>query len=149
MTGYYILIANDSENNQGKAIAAAEMIQLRVANKQWEIYQRTKFKDALKKDDICLFYSAGRKVGSKNILGEGTVKTIHLKPICNIDYVNHEEPLKYIEFSKTIIYSQPIDIKKKLDLLGFIPPNRQKWGVVFMNGCRKISKEDYITITTD
>ena len=72
---------------------------------------------------------------------------LHLRPIKPVDYVNLEEPLKYIEFEKIVIYKNPINVKTKLDELSFIPLNKKKWGMVFMNGCRKISKEDYIILT--
>jgi predicted RNA-binding protein len=58
-----------------------------------------------------------------------------------------EDPKKYIEFDKVVLYESPIDVKTKLDKLSFIPENRQKWGMVFMNGCRKISSADYISLT--
>jgi hypothetical protein len=148
MKEYYILVANDSENKFGKKIPAADVIKQRMQNKQWEIYRGTKFKDFLKTGDVCIFYSAGRKTGSQKFLGEGEIKNIHVSPICVAEYLNQEEPLKYVEFSKIKAYKVPVSIREKLDLLSFIPENRQKWGMVFMNGCRKILEEDYKAIAS-
>ena len=143
---FFILIASDSENNQGKRLTADEVIRQRIINKQWEIYKRTKFKDLLKKGDVCLFYVAGRKTNAQHFIGEGVIKNIHLHPLKPINYLNLEEPLKYIEFDKIDVYEFPIDVKTKLDKLSFIPKNRKKWGMVFMNGCRKISLDDYLRL---
>lgn len=148
MKEYYILVANDSENRFGKKIPAADVIRQRMENKQWEIYQGTKFRDFLKAGDVCIFYAAGKKSGSQNFIGEGEIKNIHDSPICIAEYLNQENPLKYIEFSKTINYKDSVSIREKLDLLSFIPENRKKWGMVFMNGCRKIQEKDYMAITS-
>jgi hypothetical protein len=146
---FFILIASDSENQFGKRLTADEVIRQRILNKQWEIYERTKFKDILKKGDICLFYVAGKKTNAQHFIGEGIVKNLHLRPIKPINYVNSESPQKYIEFENVITYEHPIDVKTKLDKLSFIPENRTKWGIVFMNGCRKISKTDYASLKED
>jgi hypothetical protein len=147
LNNFFILIASDTEDQQGKRLTADEVIRQRIFNKQWEIYKRTKFKDLLKNGDICLFYAAGRKANSQHIIGEGIIKNIHSHSLKSTNYVNLENPQKYIEFDKVVTYEFPIDVKTKLDKLTFIPKNRQKWGMVFMNGCRKISSADYVSLT--
>jgi hypothetical protein len=145
-TAYYILTTSDSEDLEGKKVAALTLFKERQQSNQWNLYARTPHRTNIKAGDYCLFYLAGDQTNRQHIVGEGVVREIYPVKKYQAGKYNSEPPVSTIEFDDLIIYQVPVSVKDHLDRLSFIPRNKSKWGAAIQSGCKKISFADFCTL---
>jgi len=148
LANYYIFTASDTELISGGNRPANRICRDRLKELRWPLYKRTFFRKHLKSNDICLFYIAGNKDFKHHIIAKAIVKNLTDSRGELVDDENLLSGIPYSEvFFKDVTYlDKPFNIKENLDLLSFIPSNKNKWGTAFQGGVKKISYADYQVI---
>jgi hypothetical protein len=145
MSKYFILVANDTENVDGKIKPALDIAKNRISRMTWPLYLRTHNRRRISVGDICLIYLAGRKELSQHVVYEALVDEVNAtggNSLCEGDIVT-EPAATTLQFSKVERLAHPRNIRNILPKLSFCPRNLSKWGAIFQGGCTLISKQDY------
>lgn len=121
----------------------------RISQKKWPIYDKTRNKELIKKEDKIIFYIAGKNEFSKNFVGsakvDGSLKidssSLEERFIEKKSYIYEYIKLKNIEkFEKKInIYS----VLNKLDFIKY----KTNYGLSLQGGCNIINDKDYDFLT--
>jgi hypothetical protein len=121
----------------------------RITQKKWPIYDKTRNKELIKKDDRIIFYIAGKNKFSKNFVGSAKVEfslkidtsSLEERFIENKSYIYEYIKLKNIEkFGKKIsIYS----VLNELDFIKY----KGKFGLSLQGGCNIMNDKDYDLLT--
>lgn len=142
---HFILIASDAYTINGRRYPALDLAQWRLDNARWGLYPSTNNRHSIKPGDNLLIYVGGLGHLRCNVIGAAKVKAIEeprtpvfLDPP-EVDSLAADRVLA-LDGIKTF---DPVDLRKLLDQLTFIPKNKQKWGSSLMGGCRKIDRKDY------
>ena len=147
----YILIAKDTENIRGKIIPAKIVVEHRLNNACWPIYDSTNHRTKLAPGDMILAYVGGISTNAQTFMASATIKSI-VQGNSTFVKINKDielyESNQYLILEKIERFDPPISIRPLLDKLSFIPINKQKWGVALMGGCRIISRNDCNIIIT-
>lgn len=105
----------------------------RVLDESWPIYQRTRHRMLLKKNDHVVFYLAGE--GNKKLLGYATLSS-------NAKKDDSTEEDFFVKLANIELFKKPIMIKEILHSLDFIQ-NKGNWGIYFQGGVSKLPNTDY------
>lgn len=146
MCEYYILIKGDSYLKDGSHISAYQSILKLISANVWPLYARTAYRKKFKPGDKVVFYAAGRGKSSKSTVGHATVQSSQdwtKKHDNTCPLFIDEIPYTALTFNNFFIYETPIEIRPLIESLSFLPSNKKKWGISFMNGSRRIPKDDF------
>ncbi len=143
---YFILVKNDCYTNQGSFLTGAESARLLLEKQFWPLWQNTACKEMVKDGDHLLIYIAGQGELSQTVFSSALVKGI--KPWdrswADMCPLSHDDiPEKVLMLGAVKFFSTPVKVQKKLDELSFVPADKSKWGVAFMGGMRRVTKQDY------
>jgi len=107
-------------------------LEKRLREKKWPIFQRTRHRQELKKDDQVIVYHGGYH-GSKSFVGTFRISS-------GPSPTGHEQ--YSLDFSKAILWKTPVGIYDILDNLGFVV-RKDNWGIYFQGGVSRIPERDY------
>jgi predicted RNA-binding protein len=117
----------------------------RINQKKWPIYDKTRNKELIKKNDRIIFYIAGKNEFAKNFVGSAEVEG-------SINMNSSSEEKRFIE-KKSYIYEyiklenikkfeKKINIYSVLNKLNFIK-YKANYGLNLQGGCNVIDDKDY------
>lgn len=143
---YYVLVTTDAENINGKRVGAFSIAQMRLSQQVWPLFMGTPHRTKIKPGDKCLIYIAGNHPHSKHVVARIEVKSLMPSKrgaqIENLELLT-DQSVSSIHFSTVEYFEKPVDIRLLLNVLSFLPSNKQKWGAGMRSGCRAISRSDY------
>jgi len=116
------------------AKVSLEDIKKRLDEKKWLIFDTTRNKGRIKKDDRILVYHAGE--GRQKFIASFTLDSEIIRK-GEFDY--------YVELKDEKIWRKFVPIKPMIQSLSFVK-NKNFWGTALQNGVIEISKEDYNSI---
>jgi len=135
---YFILLTSDSNKY------ANEILEQRLKNKVWEIYDKTNLRNQLEEKSKVIFYLAGSGPNAQHFVGEAIIDKIIY---ANSSYSEEANTMVHstLHFDKITNYEGPVSIKKIMKKLTFIT-NPAKYGTALNGGVRRISEKDYKVI---
>ena len=143
---HFIFVCSDSEDIDGIKHSAFDVTKLRLSKKMWPIYPRTKYRKQINKNDICLFYLAGKMESRQCFVAKATVVDINEydenKNIVDSEDLLTRIPDKIVKLD-SIIEFPPLSIRPLLCDFSFVDTSLQTWGGAFQGGCKLISFDDY------
>jgi hypothetical protein len=148
---YYLFTTVDASHFElSSKVPAIEIINHRLSINQWPIYSGTRNKAKLTKGDECLFYVGGYQSNRQHIIASATIEEV----VNDNALVDHEDiltsiPEKKLKLTNIDIFKRPINIKKLLDELSFVPENKRCWGTSLQGGCKQLSRIDFNLMTPD
>lgn len=149
----FLLPTQDGEHVSGAKIPAIQIIENRVKQRKWPLYERTRNRKAMTQGDILLFYVAGNKLNSGHIIGQAKIENIS-QNLRNAVFIDGEDILNgsassIIEMSEFKSFRKLVHLKSILKNLDCCPKSMSKWGVILYGGARKITERDYTTICVE
>lgn len=137
-SGNFLAITQDGFDEEGRKLAAHDIIWSRLNEKLWPIYERTKNKKTILTGDLLFFYAGG-----KGPLGGHVVAMAKLHSIIapsrrlqkNLHATGVIDSLIKLDEIKRI---QPLRLKPILIREGVIKEENKKWGAFLMGGFTKI-----------
>ncbi|MCP4914541.1 MAG: hypothetical protein GY909_15610 [Oligoflexia bacterium] len=134
----YILVTNASKLKR----CSFEVIKERLNNNYYPIYKNTRNKLLFIEGERVCFY-----VGGKNsryfghIVAVATIARVSKRVLG--EKCETEQVVGFLEFKNITYFTRPINFKKRLSILDFVPEDIQKWGVVLKGGCKKLGAFDW------
>ena len=140
---FYIFVNSDSYDFNDKKVHSPKIATLRLKNKIYPIYHKTRLKKYLKPGDSFIFYLAGHPVSeTKSFVAYGKIKEIKVDRNYNEDEVHLSQPIEKIVVLKSLYIKKPVSIYKVKDKLSFVT-KKKKWGPSMQGGILKITDKDY------
>lgn len=139
MSSYYCLVTSDTETKFAK-----DIINSRLKEKKYPLYEKTPFLNEIKKNDDVVFYLAGKGENSQSFVASAkilSIETIDNTAVIDPDN-NNKIVLKYLNLDNINFFEKKINIKSILDNLNFIK-NKKHYGVTLVGGVSKIKYEDF------
>ena len=139
MSSYYCLVTSDTETKFAK-----DIINSRLKEKKYPLYEKTPFLNEIKKNDNVVFYLAGKGENSQSFVASAkilSIETIDNTAVIDPDN-NNKIVLKYLNLDNINFFEKKINIKSILDNLNFIK-NKKHYGVTLVGGVSKIKYEDF------
>lgn len=147
---HFILNANSAMKNNGRVLDSFETAKLLLKKRVWIINERTRGADLLCPMAKVAIYLSGDEPGGRSVIATATVSSIknwHRKFKNQYPLMIEKPPKYFLELDGISYLDTPVDVRSRLDLVSFIPPNKQKWGAAFMCGLRKVCKNDFLALT--
>jgi hypothetical protein len=142
---FYLMIASDTEDLNGRRVDSLTMVLRRLSINVWPLYRQTPFKKKLKHGDKLLFYTAGRGKNRTSVIGSAYItEIVDNNYSCfweQVDKALTPEPTQLVLLNTTQIYANPksiIEIRKKISFIGDYP----KWGVYMQGGVKRLTVDD-------
>lgn len=142
---HYLLIVNDSWDEEGKKIPAIEVARHRLEQGRWGLYANTPHRKLLRQGDKVIVYLAGHSEGGKTFIATATVQDITEDPRL-LSGLWGEPPIAAIvlaDIARFRTCPQIADIKDELE---FVPKHNPKWGCVMQRGVKRIGEKDFSRI---
>lgn len=146
---HFVLIKKSGFDVHQSLKSANESTNLLLDAGIWPLYKNTRCQHMVKATDRVLFYLAGDEPEGRHIVASAVIKGVeNWSKIHRSVYplLLEDIPSKVLILTDIERFTSPVDVKKHLDKLSFVPANRQKWGVAFMGGMRAISVKDYAVL---
>ena len=148
---HFILMKHSGFNADRVIVTGYESARLLLKNKLWPLWENTRCKNMVEVDHKLLIYIAGNEEHSKCVIASAEVSAVELwsdkKHKKNYPLLLDGIPGKVLMLKNIEILEEPLDIRKKLDTLSFIPENKKKWGVAMMGGMRPLLENDYFKLS--
>jgi predicted RNA-binding protein len=144
---HFILIKRSGFCANQNVISATDGAILLLDAKMWPLWENTNCQLMVKPGHKVLVYLAGDESDCKKIIASAVVSNI-VDWSANIHKSSYPlmldgMPMKVLELDQVEFFDIPVDVRKKLDVLSFIPKNKTKWGVSMMGGMRSIEQSDF------
>lgn len=145
---YFLLIKQAGFSKNQESLSAYESAKLLLNSKIWPLWRSTKCRHLVSAGDVVLIYIAGNEENSTSVIASATVSSVEAwqrkhEPIYPL--ILDGIPEKALILDK-IMFFKPLDVRTLLDHLSFTPANRNKWGVAFMGGMRRLDQRDFMTM---
>ena len=136
-TNYLIFISSDGKRS------GFDIFNERVQENKWPIYNKTPQLRNVKEGKNVVFYIAGAGEKRQSFIGSAKIKSIIDNKNTTVE-TNQEfkQVLFYVEFKELKIFDKDVNIKDHIDNLDFIE-NKEKYGLYFQGGIRKIDQISY------
>jgi hypothetical protein len=148
---HYVLVSAASVLHDGSLLSSRETARRRLEKRMWALFARTPNRDHVKVGDKVLVYAtrqskreSGAFVGVAEInevLSDSRSVRIAAR---NIDSATDSVAM-LLNLGKVIVFNSPIAIERVRHKLEFIPKHN-KWGVVFLGGCVRVSMTDFSVV---
>ena len=139
MKNYFCLITSDTEKK-----CAADIINSRLKEKKFPLYEKTPFLNEIKKNDEVVFYLAGTGKNSQSFVASAKISLIEIfnkNEVIDPDNKN-QIVIKYLNFENIKFFKKSINIKSIFDNLNFIK-NKKHYGTNLVGGIAKINFDDF------
>jgi len=144
----FLLIANQTDDSNGRLLQAFEVASRRLEAKLWGLYENTPHRKSLVPGDKAIIYLAGNGRLGKHFIATTSIhaitedRKIFSKALSSLS----TPPIAAIQFGDIHFFMKPVSIKAIKDKLEFISQNTTKWGCVLQRGVKSISTKDALTI---
>lgn len=144
---HFMLIKHSGFSADLHRLTAYESALMLLCSALWPLWTGTRCKHMVKAGHDVLIYIAGSEEKSKCVIASARVKNTELwsntKHKNNYPLLIDGIPEKVLLLENINLFNEPVDVKKKLDTLTFMPVNKKKWGVAMMGGMRSLLTIDY------
>jgi hypothetical protein len=146
----YILVCSDEIDSEGFPVRASDSADIRLRERRWPLYRRTKHRRAFANGDRLVIYVGGN--GSKR---QSFVATTEVVGVTHVDGIREPFPYEkskttpvatWLELGTPAAIDPPKDIKLLLPKLSFAPRNLKAYGSTLIGGVRAISDKDWFLI---
>jgi MoxR-like ATPase len=139
---WLFIIADRPKEN----LTAQQILETRMNDKFWGLNRGTPLRTLLRKDDKVIFSHGAKKFLSTAILDSDSFELKEEEK----NLYSHGQDLFRTEFGVKLkdidIWDTEKSVERYLDVLSFVT-KKEKYGVYFQGGIKRISKEDYNKIT--
>ena len=144
----YLLVASDKKTVNNQILSANMILDFRLKSGRWPIYLKTMFKDAIKSNDKCIVYVAGKYETRQSFVTDFIIKDIEKNSTLeNLEnkklYINTPVPIFDLIFEPTRIKNiiNAKNLINHLDLTNNLLSNA--WGLPFRSGVNILTDRDY------
>lgn len=145
----YIFIVGESFEGYVK-IDPFEEFKKRLKLNFWYLYKRTRYAQGIAVNDSVLFYVSGKN--NRKIYGSAKIKLKEKITKKQFNSYTYNDPIYLVKFRDVLIFDDPKLVIDKIQKCDFyknsLKKNLNKWGVYFMGGVRKITKKDYLLLSS-
>jgi hypothetical protein len=148
--GGFLLVTTDPDISGGRIGIARDLIDSRLSNKAWPIYERTPNRLRMVEGSRVAFYVGGKCRDSQSIIATAVVSQVsrHRPGASRPDPLEFltEAPELVLHLRDIDVLETPVILRDVLPSLTICPSNMEKWGCILMGGSRAIPKVDWQTL---
>lgn len=147
-TQHFLLIKQADHTPAGDSLNALQAAKALLRAGVWPLWIRTPCKLLVQAGDRVAIYLAG--ANNQAVVATATVR--EKKPWASSMLRAYPlslsgVPEQVLMLADVVELETPVRIADRIDRLGFIGPNKAKWGVRLMGGMRSISADDFRLLT--
>lgn len=147
---HFILIKHPSETTSGRILSATDASMALLDWGFWPLFEKTRCRLMVQPGNSVLIYTAGQCSDAHQVIASAQVAEVlqwNRRLSASSPILLEGIPVSALSLINIQRFAQPVVFTDYLDILSFIPTNRQKWGVAMMGGMRSITQADYQTLT--
>ena len=140
------MITTDTEHICGNIMPAYDVVKRRLEFECWDLYERTRFRKFIAKEDRLAFYVGGRRKNKGMVISTAVVDQVVTSPrkIKIDEQLLVDKPVAQLLLTK-ISYIEPLNLREKFFELEMSSRVKKtlKWGSALMGGAKQLSDKDW------